>query len=296
MPLDLATFQTLAQACAPNVAPATLFAVAQTESRLNPLAIGVNGPGGGSLDIRALETAVRTAEALIAAGRNIDLGLGQINSRNLGWLGLSVEAAFDPCRNLAAAARLLQASYARANPAPGAEQAALRTALSLYNTGDPQRGLRNGYVARVVRAASRYVPALQPAGEVADAAALGRLRPRPRLVRLRLHPDPRRTSLTAATRLRRGFGLAAVLALSASPAFAQTTGVGGDLGGFIQNLIDLLNSGIIRGLAVLAVIVTGIAWMFGHLDLRRAGTVVVGIIVIFGASTIVDLITGGHGG
>lgn len=91
--------------------------------------------------------------------------------------------------------------------------------------------------------------------------------------------------------------LAAFTALafvSASPAYAQA--VGGDIGGFIQNLIDLLNNNVIRGLAVIAVIVTGIAWMFGHLDLRRAGTVIVGIIVIFSAAAIVDLITGGSGG
>jgi type IV secretion system protein VirB2 len=82
----------------------------------------------------------------------------------------------------------------------------------------------------------------------------------------------------------------------AAPAFAQTSGaVGGNLGSFIQNIIDLLNSNVIRGLAVLAVILTGIAWMFGHIDMRRAGTVVLGIIVIFGAATIVDLITGGTG-
>jgi type IV secretion system protein VirB2 len=82
----------------------------------------------------------------------------------------------------------------------------------------------------------------------------------------------------------------------ASPAFAQTTGgVGGNLGTSIQNVIDLLNNNVIRGLAVLAVIVTGIAWMFGHVDLRRAGTVVLGIVVIFGAATIVNLITGGSG-
>jgi len=91
--------------------------------------------------------------------------------------------------------------------------------------------------------------------------------------------------------------LAGALALGlAAPAFAQTTGaVGGNLGSFIQNIIDLLNSNVIRGLAVLAVILTGIAWMFGHIDMRRAGTVVIGIIVIFGAATIVDLITGGAG-
>ncbi|RAK66411.1 TrbC/VirB2 family protein [Phenylobacterium kunshanense] len=95
-------------------------------------------------------------------------------------------------------------------------------------------------------------------------------------------------------RARRIALLALSTSLAASPAFAQD--VGGDLGGFIQNIIDLLNSGVVRGLAVLAVIITGIVWMFGQIDLRRAGTVVVGIIVIFGASTIVDLITGGGAG
>jgi type IV secretion system protein VirB2 len=80
---------------------------------------------------------------------------------------------------------------------------------------------------------------------------------------------------------------------AASPAFAQSTGA--NLGGFIQNLIDLLNSNVIRGLAILAVMVTGIMWLFGRLDLHRAGTVIVAIIVTFGAATIVDLVTGGAG-
>ncbi|HEY3949584.1 TrbC/VirB2 family protein [Phenylobacterium sp.] len=92
-----------------------------------------------------------------------------------------------------------------------------------------------------------------------------------------------------------GLGAAFAIVL-AGPALAQTTaGVGGNLGTSIQNVIDLLNNNVIRGLAVLAVIVTGIAWMFGHVDLRRAGTVVLGIVVIFGAATIVNLITGGTG-
>lgn len=87
----------------------------------------------------------------------------------------------------------------------------------------------------------------------------------------------------------------AVLA-SAEPAFAQDGGVGGNIGTFIQNIINILNSSVIRGLAIIAIIITGIAWMFGHLDMRRAGTVVVGIIVIFSAAALVDLITGGGGG
>lgn len=103
--------------------------------------------------------------------------------------------------------------------------------------------------------------------------------------------------MTLSPRASQCLGLAAILALAASPALAQTTAAaGGNLGTFIQNIISLLNSGVVRGLAILAVIVTGVAWMFGHVDLRRAGTVVIGIIVIFGAATIVDLITGGAAG
>jgi type IV secretion system protein VirB2 len=96
-----------------------------------------------------------------------------------------------------------------------------------------------------------------------------------------------------ARRLVANLALVGVLVLAAEPAYAQAAG--GNIGTFIQNVIDLLNNNVIRGLAVIAVIITGIAWMFGHLDLRRAGTVVVGIIVIFGAAAIVDLITGGGG-
>jgi type IV secretion system protein VirB2 len=89
--------------------------------------------------------------------------------------------------------------------------------------------------------------------------------------------------------------LVGALALTATPALAQTAGVGGDLGSFLQNIIDVMNSTIVRLVATLAVIVTGFAWLSGHFDLRRAATVIVGIIVAFGASTIVSLITGGAG-
>jgi type IV secretion system protein VirB2 len=97
----------------------------------------------------------------------------------------------------------------------------------------------------------------------------------------------------------RGLALASLsvlfLTLAADPALAQTTSSTGNIGTFIQNIVDLLNNNVIRGLAVIAIIITGLAWMFGHLDMRRAGTVVVGIIVVFGAATIVNLITGTTG-
>ncbi len=162
MDLELDTMLALAQACAPQVAPATLVAVAHAESRFNPLAIGVNGRNARSLSPDSLDVAIRTATALIAEGRSIDIGLGQINSANLGWLNLSVADAFDPCKNLAASARVLAAGYRPADGSAEARQAALRVAFSIYNTGDRRRGFENGYVARVERSADQLAGWTRP--------------------------------------------------------------------------------------------------------------------------------------
>ncbi len=151
--LDLAVVLALSQSCAPSVAPQTLAAIAHVESRFQPLAIGVNRGPPLPRRPRSPEEAAATARRLLASGTNLDLGLAQINSDNLGWLGLSVEEAFDPCRNLQAAATVLTAGYRPAGGGREPRQAALRTALSRYNTGHPTRGLRNGYVARVEAAA-----------------------------------------------------------------------------------------------------------------------------------------------
>lgn len=165
--LDLALILSLSQACAPQVAPETLAAVAFAESRFDPNAIGVNrGPRPARRPRDAAEAA-QVARALLARGANLDLGVAQINSDNLEWLGLSVEAAFDPCRNLNAAGRVLQAGY---RPAEGVDrQTTLRVALSRYNTGHPERGFRNGYVARVEAAARTLGVLPLPARPLADA-------------------------------------------------------------------------------------------------------------------------------
>lgn len=158
--LDLASILILAQACAPQSAPETLAAVAWAESRFDPLAIGVNRGPRPARRARDAADAARIARSLLDRGANLDLGLGQINSDNLEWLGLSLEAAFDPCRNLAAADRVLRAGYRpRADETP---QQSLRVALSRYNTGHPERGFRNGYVARVEAAAGTLGLAQRP--------------------------------------------------------------------------------------------------------------------------------------
>ncbi len=160
MGLSLAAALALAAQCAPSVAPETLLSVVQVESRFEPLAIGVNGAPRVTVTPASAPEAVASAERLIAAGRSVDLGLAQINSRNLGWLGLSLAEVFEPCTNLKAAARILQEGYARGEAGRVGQQAALKTALSFYNTGHPLRGLSNGYVAKVTTAAGRLVPAI----------------------------------------------------------------------------------------------------------------------------------------
>jgi type IV secretion system protein VirB1 len=168
MNLDPATVLALALRCAPGVAAETVVAVSRAESGLNPFAIGVNHGPPLARPPQSRAEAVATARGLLAAGGNLDLGLAQINSANIARLGLSLEEAFEPCRNLAAAAQMLAEDYGLAHTPAVAPQAALRTALSLYNTGDPARGFRNGYVARVVAAAG--LPTLRGRGAPSPAA------------------------------------------------------------------------------------------------------------------------------
>ncbi len=171
MPLPIAEFLALAAACAPTIPAQTLTPLIRVESAFNPLAVHVNGEPRIVVRARSRAEAVAKARALIAGGRSVDLGLGQINSRNLGWLRLSVEDAFDPCRNLTAAARVLQDGYRRAARDQSDPQAALRTAFSIYNTGHPERGFGNGYVARITRAAGVAPPRPATADQPRPAAA-----------------------------------------------------------------------------------------------------------------------------
>lgn len=134
-------------ACAPYVAPPTLEAVISVESGGNPLAIHVNN-GRNPPAARTADEAAAAASKLISAGYSVDLGLMQVNSRNLAALGYSVADMFDTCSNVRAGATILSDDYGRAVLSTAAGQPALRVALSLYNTGSSVRGFANGYVSR----------------------------------------------------------------------------------------------------------------------------------------------------
>lgn len=160
--MALVEFAVLAAMCAPNIHPTTLSAVVTHESRGNPYAIGINGGHKLPRQPRTLDEAVATADQLLRDGYNFDAGLGQINSKNFDWLGLSTRDLFDPCKNLKAAQTVLADCYSRAVPRYGEGQAALQAALSCYNTGNFARGFSNGYVMKVAANVGVTVPALAP--------------------------------------------------------------------------------------------------------------------------------------
>jgi len=148
MAYSAAAILALASQCAPSVAPETVLAIVQTESSGDPFALNVNGGRQPARQSNAADAAA-TARRFVAAGYSVDLGLGQINSRNMRWLGLTWETVFDPCTNVAALGRVLTTNY-NAVKAGRDSQSALRVALSMYNTGSQTRGFRNGYVAKVI--------------------------------------------------------------------------------------------------------------------------------------------------
>jgi len=141
----------MALQCAPGIAPSTVASIARVESGYNPLAIHDNTTRQ-TFDPSSPGDAITLATNLIVVQRHsVDLGLLQVNSTNYQRLGLTISDAFDPCRSMQAGSRLLSDAY----------QDALRRALSVFNTGDEQRGIANGYVSRVQRA-STLIPSIDP--------------------------------------------------------------------------------------------------------------------------------------
>lgn len=163
LPLPIAT--KLAAENAPAVNVGTLLAFAWFESKLRPWAIHDNTTRLSEFPASRAE-AVARASTLLSLNHSLDLGLCQVNSANLARTGLTVATAFDPGRSMRAGASILVAAYQRClhgnEHADRAEQqAALRCAASIYNTGREQTGIFNGYQPGVWRAAEQIVPAIQ---------------------------------------------------------------------------------------------------------------------------------------
>jgi len=141
----------LVLACAPpQVAPETIEAVIRVESGGEPLALSINHPDGSSVSNAAgtIEEARATIRAALEHGDSVDIGLMQVNSGNLGRLGLTPDQALDACTNIQAGAQILADAYHDALKVAPPGQEALQAALSAYNTGNFKSGFANGYVGR----------------------------------------------------------------------------------------------------------------------------------------------------
>jgi len=149
----------LIEQCAPQVAPSTIQSIIRTESNFNPLAINVNGNVRLKSQPRTAAEAASWSQWLIEHDYSVDMGLMQINSRNLPRLKLTPAEIFDPCRNIQAGAAILQSDYRRAAKIHGPGNKALLLAISSYNTGSFERGFRNGYVEKVIKHSAAAAPA-----------------------------------------------------------------------------------------------------------------------------------------
>lgn len=83
-----------------------------------------------------------------------------------------------------------------------------------------------------------------------------------------------------------GLSLALAEAAYAQEAFSRISTI-------LQRIIDTINGPVGRSLAIIAVMMVGLAWMFGRMDVKQAGAVIVGIGVVFGAAQIVGVMAGG---
>lgn len=86
-----------------------------------------------------------------------------------------------------------------------------------------------------------------------------------------------------------GVALLAVVIASAAnpdPAYAQ------NLESFASKVRGLLSSTLLRTLAVIAVIVTGLLWFTGRASTAVLVTVIIGIAIVFSADSIVGIIAG----
>jgi type IV secretion system protein VirB1 len=99
-----------------------------------------------------LTAAIRDADAALAAGHQVAIGLGQINTANIARFHLLGWNLFDPCQNLRAAQAVLEDCYAREARA-GSRWIQRERAWSCYYSGNFYDGFvaREGYsyVARV---------------------------------------------------------------------------------------------------------------------------------------------------
>ena len=143
--------------CAPYIAKNTMMAIIKTESRGNPLMIGLNRGYRLIYQPHNLSQANKWVDYLERHGYNFDVGIAQVNISNIHRYGYTARDALDPCLNIKLSGHILLRHYTYALPVSKTKQEALLKSISAYNTGSYRKGFDNGYVKRVLSNASYFM-------------------------------------------------------------------------------------------------------------------------------------------
>lgn len=134
--------------CLPSGYHNIIYKIVQAESNKRPFAINVNKKMKISRQPTNIYEAIDIVRRLDDVNASYDIGLTQINSQHFkpnrifSSKGYIPEDALDICTNLKMSALILEDAFVRTKD--------LKKALSVYNTGNPKSGFKNGYVDRVL--------------------------------------------------------------------------------------------------------------------------------------------------
>lgn len=150
MVIDTSHLWALSKQCAPQVAPQTMVTLVRTESKGNPLALGLNG-ARLKFQPQSESQAIAWVRYLDQHDYNFDIGLGQVNIKNIRKYKLKAEQLLNPCLNLKVSGYILTQNYLLEKKHTPDSQLALGRALSRYNTGNQSAGYDNGYIQRILQ-------------------------------------------------------------------------------------------------------------------------------------------------
>lgn len=165
--------QPFVQLCAPPEHAPVMEKIVAAESGGKSLAIHDNRTGRSYFPETLADAMAVASKLLKRKDASLDLGLAQINSRNLARFGATLQDAFDPCSSVKMGAVIYAEGLQAAMSAGLSGDAAVRAALSRYNTGRLDGSVGASYAARVLGGHAVVVVNVKRASILVDLASSG---------------------------------------------------------------------------------------------------------------------------
>lgn len=159
--------------CAPPEHVAIMEKIVAAESGGRALAIHDNRSGRSYFPETVAEAIAIASKLLKQRDASVDLGLAQINSKNLARFNATVSDAFDPCSSIQMGAAIYAEGLQAAVSMGLSGDTAVRAALSRYNTGRLDGSVGAAYAARVLGGHAVVVVNVKRASILVDLASSG---------------------------------------------------------------------------------------------------------------------------